>query len=366
MANQTLDYEAIGLVSGIEIHQQIDSHKLFCMCPSSIRDDPPHRIVKRMLRASAGERGEVDKAAKAEMDKHKQYIYEAYDDTTCLVELDEEPPGRMNLDALSVVLQISRLLNANVVDSVQVMRKTVVDGSNTSGFQRTALVAMEGWINVSGKRINIPTVCIEEDAAKIVEQGKDYTRYNLSKLGIPLVEICTGPDMRSPQQVQEVASYLGMVLRSTGRVKRGIGTIRQDINVSVRGGARIEIKGAQELRLIPLWVENEARRQIGLIEIMQILPKSIEIKEDFKDLKLTYEPEYSPYIRTGVAKKNTGTQIGKLSFHSRAELRDTIIHEELHHRWWKQGKINHHPNGSPFEKAFYEIIERYKIKRKWK
>ncbi|PIN69721.1 Glu-tRNA(Gln) amidotransferase GatDE subunit E [Candidatus Woesearchaeota archaeon CG11_big_fil_rev_8_21_14_0_20_43_8] len=279
-----IDYEKIGLIAGIEIHQQLDTKKLFCRCPSMIRDDKSHMVVKRWLRASAGETGGIDQAAKAEMQKQKYYLYEAYEDTTCLVELDEEPPHPMNRDALDVVLQVCGLLRSDVVDTIQIMRKVVVDGSNTSGFQRTALVGLDGNIEVDGLKVKIPTICIEEDAAKIVEQADGYSRYNLSKLGIPLIELCTDPDMRTPDQVRDVAAYLGMVLRSTGHVKRGIGTIRQDVNVSVKDGARIEIKGAQDLKLIPKWVENEARRQLALLAIRDILPSDLDIKKEFIDI----------------------------------------------------------------------------------
>ncbi len=275
-----MDHEAIGLKAGIEIHQQLDTkHKLFCSCPTAIRDDKADVVVKRRLRAAAGETGELDVAAAYEQLRGKHFIYQAYNDTVCDVELDEEPIHGLNAEALEIVLQVSQLLKAKTVDRIQVMRKTVVDGSNTSGFQRTALVARNGKIafgggnsssNGSGNgklEVAIQTVCVEEESAKIVERAADYDVYNLSRLGIPLVEVATAADMRSPEEVKDVAEYIGMVLRSTGKVKRGLGTIRQDVNVSIREGTRVEIKGAQELRLIPKLVEYEALRQKGLVEV---------------------------------------------------------------------------------------------------
>lgn len=276
-----IDYESLGLKCGLEIHQQIDSHKLFCNCPSAIRDDQPDIIVKRRLRAAAGETGGIDVAAAHEAEKQKYFVYQAYSDTTCLVELDCEPPHSLNEDALRVALQVSLMLKAKTVDAVQVMRKTVVDGSNTSGFQRTALVARNGILETGRGSISIPIICLEEEAAKIVERTADYDVYNLSRLGIPLIEIGTGPDIRSPEQAREVAEKLGMILRSTGRVKRGLGTIRQDINISIMGGARVEIKGAQELKLVSKFVENEALRQKNLLEIKQGLNEAkatVEVK----------------------------------------------------------------------------------------
>ncbi|MCP3684863.1 MAG: Glu-tRNA(Gln) amidotransferase subunit GatE [bacterium] len=283
------DYEALGLKCGIEIHQQIEGKKLFCNCPTLIRDDQADIVVNRRLRASAGETGEVDVAAAHEAKKEKYYIYNAYSDTTCLVELDAEPIHAMNRDALDVALQVSLLLNAKIVDSIQVMRKTVVDGSNTSGFQRTALVATNGFVETSKGKVTIPAICIEEEAAKIEQRTSECDIYNLSRLGIPLAEIGTGPDIRSPEQAKETAEKLGMILRSTGKVKRGLGTIRQDVNVSIKGGERIEIKGAQELRLIPKYVEYEVLRQKTLLEIKEQLgnvkqtEKVVDISELLKD-----------------------------------------------------------------------------------
>ena len=280
-----IDYGKIGLKCGIEIHQQLTTKKLFCNCPSIIRDDEPDFTVERRLRAVVGETGKVDIAAKKEQHRAKTFLYQGYYDCTCLVELDEEPPRTMNKEALMVAAQIAKMLNADIVDEVQVMRKTVIDGSNTTGFQRTALVARNGILKTSQNDVKIPTICIEEDACKIVERTNDYDIYNLSRLGIPLVEIATDPDIKSPEHARETAELLGMYLRSTGKVKRGLGTIRQDLNISIKHGARIEIKGAQDLKLIPLWVKNECLRQLKLLEIKDELEKRNLTKDVLQDLK---------------------------------------------------------------------------------
>ncbi len=264
-----MDHE---LTAGLEVHQQLNTAKLFCNCPSTIRDDQPDISVKRVLRASAGESGETDIAAKHEQHKAKQYHYQGYTDTTCLVELDEEPVSDLNQQALHVALQVAKMLNVHIVDEMHVMRKTVVDGSNTSGFQRTMLIGTDGHLTINGKKIRIEQLCLEEDSAKIVERAKDHDIYNLSRLGIPLLEITTGPDLHSPEQVKEVAAYLGMLLRSTEAVKRGLGTIRQDVNVSVPGGTRVEIKGAQDLENLGLLVQNETQRQRALLNLTKIIP----------------------------------------------------------------------------------------------
>jgi len=260
-----MDYEKLGLKIGIEIHQQLDTHKLFCECPSKIRDEKPDFTITRRLRASKGEMGKVDPAAMHELEKGKYFIYQGYKDCTCLVELDEEPPRKVNPEALQIGLQIATLLNAKIVDEIHFMRKIVIDGSNTTGFQRTALIATDGWIETSEGRVSIPIICLEEEAAKIVQRTEKYDIYNLSRLGIPLVEIGTGPDIKTPQGAKEAAQKIGMILRSTQKVKRGLGTIRQDVNLSIKGGARTEIKGFQELKSMPFVIENEVKRQLELI-----------------------------------------------------------------------------------------------------
>jgi glutamyl-tRNA(Gln) amidotransferase subunit E len=279
-----MNWKKLGLKCGLEIHQQLDTRKLFCGCPSLLRYDKPDLIIKRRLRAVAGELGEVDIAARAEEIKAKEFIYELYSDTNCLVETDSEPPHPLNQEALRIALEIALLLNMKPVDEVQVMRKTVVDGSNTAGFQRTCLVARDGWIETSFGRVGITTLCLEEDSARKIEEGKDYVIFRLDRLGIPLVEIRTAPQMHSPAQVLEVAQQIGLVLRSTRKVKRGIGTIRQDINISIKEGARIEIKGAQELKLIPKLVEYEAIRQKKLIELSRLVGKAEERIYDLSNL----------------------------------------------------------------------------------
>ncbi len=260
-----MDYKDLGLKAGIEIHQQLDTaEKLFCRCPTVLRDVADRTgEFYRYLRATESELGEIDRAAEEEMKLVRKFCYYTYD-TVCLVDHDEEPPAPMNPEALEICLTIAKMLGMTPVEQVHTMRKLVVDGSNTSGFQRTALVALSGALP-DGCRIE--TICLEEEAAQRVE-GETFS---LDRLGIPLVEITTAPCMHTPKAVQEVAAYIGMVLRSTGRVKRGLGTIRQDINVSIAGGARVEIKGVQELDLIAEVVRREVCRQVNLLAIRDAL-----------------------------------------------------------------------------------------------
>ena len=256
-----MDYEQLGLKAGIEIHQQLNTgEKLFCHCPTVLRKfDERSGEFFRYLRATESELGTIDPAAEEEMKHERRFCYYAYD-TTCLVECDEEPPASLNPEALELSCTIARMCAMTPIGQVHTMRKLVIDGSNTSGFQRTALVAIDGILPNGG---TIETLCLEEEAAQRV--GEDT--FSLDRLGIPLVEVTTSPCMKTPGEVKEIAAYLGMILRSTGRVKRGLGTIRQDINISIRDGARVEIKGVQELDLITEVVEREVRRQVNLLGI---------------------------------------------------------------------------------------------------
>lgn len=261
-----------GLKVGIEIHQQLDTReKLFCRCPTESSEEPKLEI-RRYLRLKKSEMGEEDRAAKEEVERRKKFLYKYYD-STCLVEADEEPPTEINREALKIAIQVAKMLKMTVLDEIHVMRKIVIDGSNTTGFQRTALVAVDGEIEVRGEKIGIATLCLEEEACRKVEEGEGFTVYSLDRLGIPLIEIGTKADIKTPEIAKETAKKIGMILRSTGRVKRGIGTIRQDVNISIRGGARVEIKGVQELDLIERVVEYEVLRQLNLLKIRIELQK---------------------------------------------------------------------------------------------
>ncbi len=283
-----INYEELDLRVGLEIHQQLATkEKLFCSCPTNLADEStPKAEVSRYLRVAKSEMGEIDPAALYEMLKGRKIIYEVPKGHACLVELDEEPPHPINKEAVLITLGIIKALNAKPVDEVYVMRKIVIDGSNTSGFQRTAVIGVGGFIDDESGRVRIQTICLEEDAARKVDEGRGYVKYNLDRLGIPLIEISTAPDIRSPEQALRIAFKLGLLLRLTGKVKRGIGTIRQDLNISIKGGSKIEIKGVSKLELIPKVIEYEVMRQLKLLEIRDEL-----IRRGLKSEDLTYVVE---------------------------------------------------------------------------
>jgi glutamyl-tRNA(Gln) amidotransferase subunit E len=287
-----MDFEGLGLIAGIEIHQQLNTReKLFCACPTHLRKFDEHDgEFFRYLRATESELGEIDEAAKEEMKHERPFYYYTYD-TTCLVENDEEPPGPLNREALEICCTIARMFSMTPIQQVHTMRKLVIDGSNTSGFQRTALVAVDGILPNGGA---IETICLEEEAAQRVEENT----FSLDRLGIPLVEITTSPCMRTPEEVRDIAFYLGMALRSTGRVKRGLGTIRQDINISIRDGSRVEIKGVQELDLINEVVRREALRQHNLLLLKTaLLNRGAIVKEDPVDVTRIFSGTYSSILK---------------------------------------------------------------------
>jgi len=303
----TIDYAKVGLKAGLEIHQQLNtSAKLFCNCPPKLFTEEPTITFLRRLRPTQSELGQIDPAAFFEFQKGVKILYEANNETSCLVEMDEEPPHQLNPEALEIALLVAFLMNAKPIDEVYVMRKTVIDGSNTTGFQRTCVVAMDGEITVKNKKIPIQHVGLEEDAARKTGEEGNIIRYRIDRLGIPLIEIATAPVIYSPKEAEEVALAIGRILRATGKVKRGLGSIRQDLNVSIPNGALIEIKGVQELELVSVVIEREVERQLNLIKIKEELQKRTikkeKLKEEFSNVTPVFQQTECKVIKTALSK----------------------------------------------------------------
>jgi glutamyl-tRNA(Gln) amidotransferase subunit E len=305
-----VNYEKLGLKVGLEIHQQLDTKaKLFCRCKTELFKGEPEITFLRRLRPTQSELGQIDPAAYFEFQKGVKILYEANHETSCLVEMDEEPPHPLNMEAVETALTVALMLNAKPVDEIHVMRKTVIDGSNTTGFQRTCVIALNGQIKIGEKTIPIQHVSLEEDAARKIGEEEDNTiRYRIDRLGIPLVEIATAPVINTPKEAGEVALAIGRILRATGKVKRGLGTIRQDLNISTAEGTLTEIKGVQELELLPLVVEYEVQRQLNLIEIAKELrsrgAKEEDMKEEFFDVTKFFEKTKCRVIRKALEKNH--------------------------------------------------------------
>ncbi len=298
MSNDKYDYKELGLMMGLEIHQQLDSEtKLFCRCPNYLTDKEPERRIYRRLRPTQSELGEIDRAAFEESQRNLQFIYEAYNHQTCLVEADEEPPAKLNQEAVDISIILASLMNMTVVDEFHTMRKQVIDGSNTSGFQRTGILATDGYVETRYGNVTIETLGLEEDAARRIGEENGKIIFRLDRLGIPLAEITTSPDIHHPLQVRDVAYHLGQILRST-RVKRGLGTIRQDLNISISQGARVEVKGVQDLELMPTMVENEVQRQVTLLEISKELQqRDAKVCEELVDVTNIFENTESKIVK---------------------------------------------------------------------
>ena len=279
----SLDPEGLGFMCGIEVHQQLATGKLHSRQPGELHDITIETLPEewpkfhRKLRSSSGEGGAVDVAARFEARRNRSFVY-CQSPNAGLIELDEQPPLPHDTDALDISLTVSGMLNAHPVPLLQTMRKTVVDGSNTSGFQRTTLVATAGVLETEGGPVGIDVLCLEEDSARkltseLTPDGEVVT-WNLDRLGIPLIEIATAPDIKTPDHAKQTSIALGRTLRDTRRVRRGLGSIRQDLNVSIMCGDRVEIKGCQDLEWIPKIIRCEMARQLHFYRLANQLRTS--------------------------------------------------------------------------------------------
>ena len=313
-----VDIKNIGLKVGLEIHQQLDTKKkLFCDC-TPIEEEEFSRKFSRKLRAAKSELGKIDPAALFESTKSKTIVYYANPRSSCLVCEDEEPPHALDMSAKKIALLISSALESKIFSEIHVMRKTVIDGSNTTGFQRTMLVSQGGHIEVNGEKVGVQSICLEEDAGKLVKDEGNHRFFSLDRLGVPLVEIALDPVEGDPKFVKDIALTLGRLLRVTKKVMRGIGTIRQDVNISVEGGGVIEVKGVQQLDQLEKIIEFEAKRQHGLKlisdKINQIGFTEISRKEDVFDITDIMQECNSKIIKKSIKKQEKifGIKIKKL------------------------------------------------------
>lgn len=285
---------------GLEIHQRLaTAHKLFCNC-STDGGEQIKGTLQRKLHPVPSELGNIDLAAQFEQLKGRTFTYDIYDGTVCEIDADEAPPFNMNEEALKVTLQVCKMLNAHVVDEIHPMRKIVLDGSAITSFQRTALVGLNGVLKTEYNReISIPTICLEEESCGVIGEIEraEIGRFRLDRVGIPLIEIATAATIKDGKEAREVAEQIGLMLRATGKAKRGIGTIRQDINISIEGGARVEIKGVQDLDLIESAVEKEIARQKGLIDLCQKIKEIEKRPLQIVDVTKLFEKTQCRFVR---------------------------------------------------------------------
>ena len=309
-----INYSEIKLKVGLEIHQQLaTNHKLFCNCEISNTENNSDNIeFMRKFKPTQSELGQLDAAAIFESHKNIISTYTADNINSCLVESDEEPPHELNQEALDIALTICLLLESNIIDELHIMRKMVIDGSNTAGFQRTVIISTDGELQYKNDKIPVLAINLEEDAAKIIKKTGNKSNYNLNRLGIPLIEIALAPVETSPKEIEHIALSLGQLLRSTGKVSRGIGTIRQDVNVSILNGPVIEIKGVQKLEAMSDMIDYEAKRQYSLNLLMKEIKNrninSSNIKFKIEKLEEIFQNSENKIIRNDL--KDNGTILG--------------------------------------------------------
>lgn len=306
-------YKSIGFRCGLEIHQRLATeHKLFCECSTDSAGDIAVGSVERKQRAVVGELGAMDRSTSFESSRNRSFVYNIFKKSSCLVDVDEEPPHHVNMRAVETALRFASAFNSKIPDEIEPMRKEVVDGSDPSAFQRSMMVAYDGTLEVGGRGIPITSIFLEEESSGIVSAKDDTVTYNIDRIGIPLIEIDTDPSISSPQEAKEAALKIGMLLRLTGRkegsavaseVQRGIGTIRQDVNVSIAGGTRVEIKGLQEIDSVDMFIENEIERQLKLIDIKKrLLERNAQVSARPVDLTEILRHHDGRIVRDAVSK----------------------------------------------------------------
>lgn len=299
------DYETVGFKSGLEIHQQLlTTKKLFCRCPAGKYSEHYDAEILRHMRPTLSELGEYDGTALMEFKTKKDILYRINRETVCTYEMDDTPPFLINDDALDIALRCGMLFDCSIVDELHIARKQYLDGSIPTGFQRTAIFALDGKIPYKDRTIDIVQMSIEEDSCREVSDSGHLRVYRTDRLGMPLIETVTGPNMLTPFEVAEVAEICANIVRSTNKVRRGIGSAREDVNVSVEGGTRIEIKGVPKIGRIPHLTYNEAMRQWNLLRLREELNKRGIIKDTFEakahDITRIVKKAYYQPIRNAI------------------------------------------------------------------
>jgi len=298
-------YAALGFKCGLEIHQQLKTaKKLFCRCPGGVYHEPDdfHAEVIRHMRPTLSELGEYDGTALMEFKTRKNITYRLNNKTACTYEIDDTPPFTINRQALDIAIELTLLLKCNIVGELHITRKQYLDGSIPTGFQRTAIVGIEGEIPLKGKKVGIIQLSIEEDSCREVSDIGHERIYLTDRLGMPLIEMVTYPDMLTPDEAEEAGHYLRFLARSSGKVRTGIGAARQDVNVSINGGTRVEIKGVSHIKWIPQLTHNEAFRQYALLQIKDLLNKRVGKPEQWSLSHKEFAPTLAPKVLTMVNK----------------------------------------------------------------
>ncbi len=314
-----IDYGKLKVKIGMEWHQQLGGRKLFCNCSTALKEEQLESTLIRKIRPAMGETGTIDIAAAFELERNRTFVYHGYKQEACLVEIDEQPPFSVSKEALKMALEVATLLKMNIPPLLCIMRKTVTDGSTPTSFQRTLITGLEtpeSVIHTSQGKVRLTQLNLEEDAGKKEKEEGTIVTYSLSRLGVPLLELGTAPDIKSPEHAFEVAEKIGLIFRSFALAKRGIGTIRQDVNISIQNGPRIEIKGWQDLKTLPDLIRNEVIRQKTLLELKEELGKKVrKIQESPVDATTLFHTSGSKIIENAI-KASSRVIAAKLPFFS--------------------------------------------------
>jgi len=295
-------FNKYGFKCGLEIHQQLNtSTKLFCNCPSGYRNDAPDAEIIRHMRPTLSELGEYDGTALMEFKTKKRVIYQLYRDNMCTYEMDDTPPFVINKKALNIAVRLALMLNCAIVDELHVSRKQYLDGSIPTGFQRTAVVGIGGWVPYKGRKIMLSHVCLEEDACREVSDRGHTITFRTDRLSMPLLEVITQPVLESPREAREVNELIGRMLKASGLVHRGIGSVRQDVNVSIKGGTRVEIKGISRTGYVDKMTAIEAYRQKHLLEIKDELKNRKLSKDSFSPVKKDVTSSLKGWLKDSTA-----------------------------------------------------------------
>ncbi len=284
---------------GLEIHVQLKGTKLFCNCPTESSGETGVSFTRK-LTARSGESGKFDPAAIYEKARSRSFAYNVTDNS-CLLEADEEPPHKVNREALRKAVAASLALNCKVVDEVSYMRKIVIDGSNTSGFQRTSIIGFNGYVETSKGKVGISTLCLEEDSARKLKEERGVVTYSLDRLGVPLMEIATEPDIVDEDHAVETAELIGKKLLLAGWVRRAPDAIRQDVNFSM-GFGRVEIKGVPKLSTIREALSYEASRQAWISEVAPKIRGMDWSRLHFVDVSELFKNSSSKIIARNISK----------------------------------------------------------------
>jgi len=220
---------------GLEIHVQLPTKsKLFCSCPNTVSDDPNSTVCP-----------------------------------TCMGMPGSKPI--LNKRAIEFAAVAAKTLHCTLLEKTWFSRKTYFYPDLAKNFQITqyeAPIAVEGFLTIDSKKIGIYRVHVEEDPARAVHDlspSQEYSLLDYNRSGVPLIEIVTKPDMKSPAEARDFLRTLLNELRYVGLVVEGEDLkVRADANISIEGGERVEIKNITGLRNLERALEFEERRQMKL------------------------------------------------------------------------------------------------------